>query len=91
MAAMPSILVGVESKDESNAQEYLRDCSENDIFMVEIMALLNSDPPCNTDSVLGLGQGADQLGLEMFQLVLYGYITYNTLFIGVSFGGLDFM
>ena len=50
--------------------------------MAEIMALLNSDPLCNTDSVLGL---------EMFQLVLYGYITYNTLFIGVSFGGLDFM
>ena len=24
-------------------------------FMAEIMALLNSDPPCNTDSVLGLG------------------------------------
>ena len=88
---MPSILVGVESKDKSNGQKYLWDCSKNEIFMAEIMALLNSDPPCNTDSVLGLGQGADQIELEMFQLVLYGYITYNTLFIGVSFGGLDFM
>ena len=55
MAAMPSILVGVESKDESNKQKYLWDCSKNEIFMAEIMALLNSDPPCNTDSVLGLG------------------------------------
>ena len=55
MAAMPSILVGVESKDESNGQKYLWDCSKNEIFMAEIMALLNSDPPCNTDSVLGLG------------------------------------
>ena len=73
---MPSILVGVESKDESNAQECLRDCSENEIFMAEIIALLNSDPLCSTDSVLGL---------EMFQLVLYGY--YNT----PCFGGLDFM
>jgi len=66
MAAMPSILVGVESKDESNAQEYLQDCSENEIFMAEIMAPLNSDPLCSTDSVLGFGYGADQLGLEMF-------------------------
>ena len=58
--------MGVESKDESNAQECLRDCSENEIFMAEIIALLNSDPLCSTDSVLGFGYGADQLGLEMF-------------------------
>ena len=32
MAAMPSILVGVESKDESNGQKYLWDCSKNEIF-----------------------------------------------------------
>ena len=54
-AAMPSILVREELKDESNGQKYLWDCSKNEIFMAEIMALLNSDPPCNTDSVLGLG------------------------------------
>ena len=60
-----------EAKDDStnyfgdNGQENLLDCSENENFMYEIMALLN-DPVGNTDSVLGFGYDADQLGLGKF-------------------------
>ncbi|KAL4643579.1 hypothetical protein ACB092_02G102800 [Castanea dentata] len=63
-----------EAKDEStcmakyfgeNGQENLLDSSENVNFMYEIMALLN-DPVGNTDSVLGFGYNADQLGLGKF-------------------------
>ncbi|KAL4644203.1 hypothetical protein ACB092_02G146900 [Castanea dentata] len=48
-----------------NGQENVLDSSENENFMYEIMALLN-DPVGNTDSVLGFGYDADQLGLGKF-------------------------
>ena len=77
MAAMPSILVGVESKDESNAQEYLPDCSENEIFMAEIMALLNGDPLCNTDQCWVLVLVQINLDWRCFRLLVGSLWLYH--------------